>query len=138
MSAPKESGLELNEADRLLPMNNITRIIRHSLPPGCKISSEVKEKMLEATSEFIGFLTNHSVEAYMLEAKRKTLLKDDLINSLNDLDLNIFIPPLNAYLKNKKTKTKRRTSMSTINRNNNTNNNHNDNNKNQIDDQQQA
>ena len=88
----------MNESDRLLPSHNVLRIIRQSLPNGCKISSEVKEVMLEATSEFIGFITNHSVEQYMVHSKRKTLLKNDVISSLNDLDLNIFVPVINAYL----------------------------------------
>ena len=102
---PKEDSLtilEFKESDRLLPQNNITRIIRHSLPPGVKISSEVKDRMLEATSELIGFLTNNAVEEYMLPSKRKTLSDQDLIKSLIQLDLNIFVPPLNAYLKNQK------------------------------------
>ena len=34
----------------------------------------------------------------MVHSKRKTLLKNDVISSLNDLDLNIFVPVINAYL----------------------------------------
>eukprot|EP01083_Nonionella_stella_P185620 677274_1 len=89
---------DLTEADRLLPSANVIRIMRHSLPSGCKVSSEAKEVVLEATTELIGFITNHSIEEHMLKAKRKTLLHDDIIQSLNDLDLNIYSPPLNAYL----------------------------------------
>eukprot|EP00483_Globobulimina_turgida_P012477 UN12500 len=93
--------VELNEADRLLPSHSVVRMMRHSLPPGCKISSEVKARMLEVASELIGFITNNSVEEYMLKSKRKTLLHTDLMNSLNDLDLNMYLPALNAYLKQK-------------------------------------
>ena len=91
-------GVYIHESDKLLSFNCILRIIRSSLPRGCKISHEVKERILEVSSELIGFITNHSIEEYMIKSKRKTLLPNDIINSLNDLDLNIFIPPLNAYL----------------------------------------
>ena len=102
-----------NERDRLLPLHCMFRMIRSALPEGSKISHEVKLTMLEATSEFIGFLTNHSVEEHMLKAKRKTLLKEDLINSLPELDLDVFGPPLKAYLdqnKNASSKHKRNSS----------------------------
>ena len=119
------AAIEFKEADRLLPMNNVTRIMRQSLPDGVKISSEVKDRMLEATSELIGFLTNNAVEEYMLPSKRKTLSQDDLIKSLIQLDLNIFVPALNAYLKNKNSFPTNKQKMSMKNRNNNTINNDN-------------
>ena len=96
---------ELTEADRFLPTNNVLRLMRLSLPPGCKISSEVKERMIEITTELIGFVTNHAIEEHMMKAKRKTLTRDDFLQSLHELDLHVFVPPLNTYLNRKPTQT---------------------------------
>eukprot|EP01084_Bolivina_argentea_P152982 266744_1 len=114
--------ISLNEADRLLPEATVLRMIRKSLPNGCKISSEVKERMLEITSELVGFVTNHAVEKYMVTSKRKTLLKEDMLNAVDDLDLSIFVPPLKEYetQKNKQkmsSKSKRNNKIKSVNSN---------------------
>ena len=69
--------------------------------------------MLEAVTEFISFLTNHSVEEHMANDNRKTFVDSDLIKSLNDLDFQIFVPPLQAYLSQRQEKPIRATKSQT-------------------------
>jgi hypothetical protein len=48
----------IKEQDRYLPIANITRIMKKSLPPNAKISKEAKECVQECVSEFISFITS--------------------------------------------------------------------------------
>ena len=89
----------IEESDRLLPINNVLKIMRDNLPYGCKISSDVKERMNECVTELVGFVCNQASEEHMLPRRMKTLQTEPIITSLEELDLEIFVKPLRLYLK---------------------------------------
>lgn len=46
--------MEVHEQDRYLPIANISRIMKRSIPPTAKVSKDAKE----CVSEFIAFITS--------------------------------------------------------------------------------
>lgn len=62
MSKPYLSGDEVEEdskdQDRLLPIANVARIMKKSLPENAKISKDAKEVVQGCVSEFITFITS--------------------------------------------------------------------------------
>ena len=50
--------MEVHEQDRYLPIANISRIMKRSIPPTAKISKDAKECVQECVSEFIAFITS--------------------------------------------------------------------------------
>lgn len=51
-------GMEVHEQDRYLPIANISRIMKRSIPPTAKVSKDAKECVQECVSEFIAFITS--------------------------------------------------------------------------------
>jgi len=85
------------EQDRFLPLNNLTRIMKHSLPETSKISKDAKECIQECTSEFISFITSEAAEKAAHE-KRKTITGDDVLNALKTLGFDEYGEVLLIYL----------------------------------------
>ncbi|KAJ6354117.1 hypothetical protein OIU76_003037 [Salix suchowensis] len=48
------------EQDRLLPIANVGRMMKQTLPPTAKISKEAKQTMQECATEFISFVTGEA------------------------------------------------------------------------------
>ena len=48
----------VREQDRFLPIANISRIMKKSLPANAKIAKDAKETVQECVSEFISFITS--------------------------------------------------------------------------------
>jgi nuclear transcription Y subunit beta len=88
---------EVREQDRFLPMANISRIMKKSLPNDVKISKEAKETVQECVSEFISFVTSEATEKCMLE-KRKTISGDDLLWAMSTLGFDEYVETLKIYL----------------------------------------
>ncbi|KAH0640171.1 hypothetical protein KY285_036757 [Solanum tuberosum] len=91
----EEGGFK--EHDRLLPIANVGRIMKHILPQNAKISKEGKETMQECVSEFISFVTGEASEKCHKE-KRKTLNGDDVCWALGNLGFDDYVEPLKRYL----------------------------------------
>jgi nuclear transcription Y subunit beta len=53
-----ESDSTIREQDRYLPIANINRIMRKSLPKSAKVSKDAKECVQECVSEFVSFITS--------------------------------------------------------------------------------
>ena len=51
----------VREQDRYLPIANISRIMKKSLPANAKIAKDAKETVQECVSEFISFITSEYV-----------------------------------------------------------------------------
>ena len=49
---------EAREFDRLLPIANISRIMKTALPEHAKVAKDAKECIQECVSEFIAFITS--------------------------------------------------------------------------------
>ncbi|QCE06566.1 nuclear transcription factor Y subunit B-5-like [Vigna unguiculata] len=87
----------MKEQDRLLPIANVGRIMKQTLPPNAKISKEAKETMQECVSEFISFVTGEASDKCHKE-KRKTVNGDDICWALATLGFDDYADPLKRYL----------------------------------------
>ena len=93
------------EQDRYLPIANIGRIMKDSLPKSAKIAKDSKEAVQESVSEFISFLTseyfiliNRACE-HCLNDKRKTINGDDILFAIHSLGFESYFECLELYLK---------------------------------------
>ncbi|XP_059309646.1 nuclear transcription factor Y subunit B-1-like [Lycium ferocissimum] len=85
------------ELDRFLPIANVSRIMKRSLPANAKISKEAKETVQECVSEFISFITGEASDKCQRE-KRKTINGDDLLWAMTTLGFENYVGPLKGYL----------------------------------------
>ncbi|CAA2979134.1 nuclear transcription factor Y subunit B-5-like [Olea europaea var. sylvestris] len=91
------ASYDIKDQDRLLPIANVGRIMKHILPQNAKISKEAKETMQECVSEFIGFVTGEASEKCRKE-RRKTINGDDVCWALETLGFDDYAGPLKRYL----------------------------------------
>lgn len=85
------------EQDRFLPIANIARIMKKTLPSNAKIAKDAKETVQECVSEFISFITSEASDKCLKE-KRKTINGDDLLCAMSTLGFEEYIEPLKLYL----------------------------------------
>nr|XP_009787044.1 PREDICTED: nuclear transcription factor Y subunit B-3-like isoform X2 [Nicotiana sylvestris] len=85
------------ELDKFLPIANVSRIMKKSLPANAKISKEAKETVQECVSEFISFITGEASDKCQRE-KRKTINGDDLLWAMTTLGFENYVGPLKGYL----------------------------------------
>ncbi|XP_020591112.1 nuclear transcription factor Y subunit B-3-like [Phalaenopsis equestris] len=85
------------EQDRLLPIANVSRIMKKALPANAKISKDAKETVQECVSEFISFITGEASDKCQRE-KRKTINGDDLLWAMTTLGFEDYAEPLKVYL----------------------------------------
>ncbi|KAM7250318.1 hypothetical protein ACFE04_022201 [Oxalis oulophora] len=91
------SSSSLREQDRLLPIANVSRIMKKGLPANAKISKDAKETVQECVSEFISFITGEASDKCQRE-KRKTINGDDLLWAMTTLGFEDYVEPLKLYL----------------------------------------
>ena len=82
---------------RFLPIANVSRIMKASVPKSGKIAKDAKECVQECVSEFISFITSEASEKCALE-KRKTINGEDLIFAMQTLGFDSYVEPLRVYL----------------------------------------
>ncbi|XP_071817800.1 uncharacterized protein [Apostichopus japonicus] len=87
----------LREQDRFLPIANVARIMKNSVPKSGKISKEAKECVQECVSEFISFITSEASERCHQE-KRKTINGEDILYAMSTLGFDPYVEPLKIYL----------------------------------------
>lgn len=85
--------LSQREQDRFLPIANVSRIMKKSLPANAKISKDAKETVQECVSEFISFITGEASDKCQRE-KRKTINGDDLLWAMTTLGFEEYVDPL--------------------------------------------
>ncbi|CAI9109266.1 OLC1v1009057C1 [Oldenlandia corymbosa var. corymbosa] len=85
------------EQERFLPIANVSRIMKKSLPANAKISKEAKEIVQECVSEFISIITGEASDKCQRE-KRKTINGDDLLWAMTTLGFENYVNPLKLYL----------------------------------------
>lgn len=90
-------GSSSKDQDRFLPIANVGRIMKKSLPANAKISKEAKETVQECVSEFISFITGEASDKCQRE-KRKTINGDDLLWAMTTLGFENYVAPLKVYL----------------------------------------
>ncbi|KAI3405972.2 HAP3 [Candida oxycetoniae] len=89
--------IELREQDRWLPIANVARLMKNTLPPTAKVSKDAKECMQECVSEFISFITSEASDKCLRE-KRKTINGEDILYSMYDLGFENYAEVLKIYL----------------------------------------
>ena len=87
----------VREQDRYLPIANISRIMKKSLPNNAKIAKDAKETVQECVSEFISFITSEASDKCQRE-KRKTINGEDLLWAMTTLGFEDYVEPLKVYL----------------------------------------
>mmetsp|Transcript_11106 Transcript_11106/g.28074 ORF Transcript_11106/g.28074 Transcript_11106/m.28074 type:complete len:135 (-) Transcript_11106:2081-2485(-) len=87
----------VREQDRFLPIANISRIMKKSLPNNAKIAKDAKETVQECVSEFISFITSEASDKCQRE-KRKTINGEDLLWAMTTLGFEDYVEPLKVYL----------------------------------------
>ncbi|KAK3017017.1 hypothetical protein RJ639_006878 [Escallonia herrerae] len=87
----------LKDQDRYLPIANVSRIMKKTLPANAKISKEAKETVQECVSEFISFITGEASDKCQRE-KRKTINGDDLLWAMTTLGFENYVGTLKVYL----------------------------------------
>lgn len=88
---------ELREQDRWLPIANVARLMKNTLPGTAKVSKDAKECMQECVSEFISFVTSEASDRCLME-KRKTINGEDVLYSLHTLGFENYAEVLKIYL----------------------------------------
>ncbi|KAF5112748.1 hypothetical protein DV452_003924 [Geotrichum candidum] len=97
-SGPSVMGeYELREQDKWLPIANVCRIMKNSLPENAKISKEAKECMQECVSEFVSFITSEASEKCCAE-RRKTVNGEDILFAMTSLGFENYAEVLKIYL----------------------------------------
>ncbi|KAF8723764.1 hypothetical protein HU200_021740 [Digitaria exilis] len=87
----------VQQQDRLMPVANVSRIMRRALPPHAKISEEAKEAVQDCVSEFISFITGEANERCHKD-HRKTLTAEDIVWAMTNLGFEDYVGPLEAFL----------------------------------------
>ncbi|RDX45365.1 histone-fold-containing protein [Lentinus brumalis] len=88
---------EYREQDRFLPIANVSRIMKASVPGTAKISKEAKECVQECVSEFISFITSEASEKCHME-KRKTIGGEDILYAMVTLGFEDYAETLKIHL----------------------------------------
>ncbi|SBT77339.1 CCAAT-box DNA binding protein subunit B, putative [Plasmodium ovale] len=86
-----------NENETLLPIANISRIMKRILPASAKVAKESKDIIRECVTEFIQFLTSEASDRCLRE-RRKTISGEDILFSMEKLGFNDYAEPLSEYL----------------------------------------
>lgn len=84
--------------DLNLPGATVARIIKEALPDQVAVGKDARAALSRAASVFVLFLTSQASQEAQRE-KRKTLLGQDVIKALEELEFDDFIEPLQAVLK---------------------------------------
>ncbi|KAI4291443.1 nuclear transcription Y subunit beta [Pancytospora philotis] len=92
----EENKTVLKFTDRQLPIANISKIMKRSIPPLAKVSKDSKTTMQRSSSEFIAIVTCRAKEICDLEA-RKTITGDDMIRAMEDLDMPYYAELARKY-----------------------------------------
>lgn len=92
-----EQRSPLREQDRFLPIANVAKIMKRSVPGNGKIAKDAKECVQECVSEFISFITSEAAERCQTE-KRKTINGEDILCAMNSLGFDNYVEPLKSFL----------------------------------------
>jgi len=95
----------LREQDRFLPIANVARIMKKSIPKSGKIAKEAKDCVQECVSEFVSFITSEASERCKQE-KRKTINGEDILFAMSTLGFDNFVEPLKIFLQKFRESTK--------------------------------
>jgi histone H3/H4 len=73
----------------------VAKMISERLPPGLKMSAEVKEMVLEACNEFVQCVASEANEISTKENKT-TIMPEHVVNALRSLDFEAYVERVSA------------------------------------------
>ncbi|VYS46845.1 unnamed protein product [Arabidopsis thaliana] len=85
------------EQDQYMPIANVIRIMRKTLPSHAKISDDAKETIQECVSEYISFVTGEANERCQRE-QRKTITAEDILWAMSKLGFDNYVDPLTVFI----------------------------------------
>ena len=85
--------------DLNLPNAVVTRIIKEALPDGIAVGKDARLAVAKASSIFILYLTS-TANSIAKKHNRKTISAPDVIQAIEDIEFDQFIPPLQEALEN--------------------------------------
>jgi nuclear transcription Y subunit beta len=91
------SNVVLREQDRFLPIANVARLMKKSIPKTGKIAKDARECVQECVSEFVSFITSEASDRCHQE-KRKTINGEDILFAMSSLGFDNYVDPLKQYL----------------------------------------
>lgn len=91
-----DNRIILKSTDRLLPIANISKIMKKTIPKVAKVSKDSKELMQVCTSEFIAIITARAKDICEIEA-RKAITGDDIIRAIEDLGMPYYAEATRIY-----------------------------------------
>ncbi|EDW02917.1 DNA polymerase epsilon subunit 3 [Drosophila grimshawi] len=83
--------------DLNLPNAVIARLIKDALPDGSNVSKEARVAIAKAASVFVIFITSSST-ALAHKQNHRTITAKDILQTLNELDFESFVPSLTQDL----------------------------------------
>lgn len=83
--------------DLNLPNAVIARLIKEALPDGSNVSKEARAAIAKAASVFAIFITSSST-ALAHKQNHRTITAKDILQTLNELDFESFVPSLTQDL----------------------------------------
>jgi len=93
-----EEGIDqIRDQDRFLPIANVAKIMKGSIPDNAKIAKDAKECVQECVSEFVSFVTSEASDRCHQE-KRKTINGEDLLFAMSTLGFDSYVEPLKIFL----------------------------------------
>jgi len=93
-----EDGIDqIRDQDRFLPIANVAKIMKMSIPENAKIAKDAKECVQECVSEFVSFVTSEASDRCHQE-KRKTINGEDLLFAMSSLGFDSYVEPLKIFL----------------------------------------
>lgn len=88
---------QIRDQDRFLPIANVAKIMKDSIPANGKIAKDAKECVQECVSEFVSFVTSEAADRCQQE-KRKTINGEDLLFAMSTLGFDSYVEPLKVFL----------------------------------------
>jgi len=88
---------QIRDQDRFLPIANVAKIMKDSIPQNGKIAKDAKECVQECVSEFVSFVTSEAADRCQQE-KRKTINGEDLLFAMSTLGFDSYVEPLKIFL----------------------------------------
>lgn len=93
----RDDDLASQQAQRTLPIANISRIMKGALPAHAKIARNAREAVQLSVADFISFVTSEALE-HCYSDKRRTITCDDLLFAIESLGFEYYIPTLRKFL----------------------------------------
>lgn len=84
--------------DLNLPNASVTKIIKEAIPDSVNIGKEARTALARAAAVFVLYVSSHASQEAQ-KTNRKTMVAQDVLDALSNLEFDEFIEPLKENLK---------------------------------------